>query len=171
MCVWVLCQFSHVWLFETLCTAAPQAPLSMGFPRQEYWSGLPCSLPGTFLTQGSNPCLLCPCIGSQVLSHYPKLGSPCWSYDRFIVFWGISIQFSIVAVSVPFSPHSLQYLSFVDFFDVGHSDWCEVIPHCSLNFHEMQILYHSWQVWLDGLAPDGPTLLSDQSLHCHLQSC
>ena len=34
--------FSHVWLFATLWTIAHQAPLSMGFSRQEYWSGLPC---------------------------------------------------------------------------------------------------------------------------------
>ena len=33
--------FSHVRIFETLWTAACQAPLSMGFSRQEYWSGLP----------------------------------------------------------------------------------------------------------------------------------
>ena len=39
-------------------TVACQAPLSMGFPRQEYWSGLLCPPPGIFLTQGSNPCLL-----------------------------------------------------------------------------------------------------------------
>ena len=32
---------SCVWLFATLCTAAYQAPLSMGFSRQEYWSGVP----------------------------------------------------------------------------------------------------------------------------------
>ena len=32
---------SHVRLFATLWTAAYQAPLSMGFSRQEYWSGLP----------------------------------------------------------------------------------------------------------------------------------
>ena len=38
-------------------TIAHQAPLSMGFSRQEYWSGLPCSPPGDLLTQGSNPCL------------------------------------------------------------------------------------------------------------------
>ena len=33
--------FSHIRLFVTLWTAAHQAPLSMGFSRQEYWSGLP----------------------------------------------------------------------------------------------------------------------------------
>ena len=38
----VLSCFSHVQLFVTLWTVAQQAPLSMGFSRQEYWSGLPC---------------------------------------------------------------------------------------------------------------------------------
>ena len=38
--------FSHVRLFVTPWTVAPQAPLSMGFCRQEYWSGLPCPSPG-----------------------------------------------------------------------------------------------------------------------------
>ena len=33
--------FSRVRLFETLWTVTHQAPLSVGFPRQEYWSGLP----------------------------------------------------------------------------------------------------------------------------------
>ena len=37
----VLSHFSHVQLFVTLWTIAYQAPLSMEFSRQEYWSGLP----------------------------------------------------------------------------------------------------------------------------------
>ena len=37
-----------------------QAPLSIGFSRQQYWSELPCSPPGIFPTQRLNPCLLCP---------------------------------------------------------------------------------------------------------------
>ena len=37
---------SHAQLFETLWAVAPQAPLSMGFSRQEYWSGLPFPPPG-----------------------------------------------------------------------------------------------------------------------------
>ena len=37
--------FSHVWLFTTPWTAAYQAPPSMGFSRQEYWSGVPLPSP------------------------------------------------------------------------------------------------------------------------------
>ena len=39
------CRFSCVQLFATQWTVAPQAPLSMGFSRQEYWSGLLCPFP------------------------------------------------------------------------------------------------------------------------------
>ena len=42
----MLIHFSNVWLFETLCTVTLQASPSMGFSRQEYWSGLPCPSPG-----------------------------------------------------------------------------------------------------------------------------
>ena len=42
-----VCVLSRVWLFATPWTVAHQA-LSMGFPRQEYWSGLPCPSPGDF---------------------------------------------------------------------------------------------------------------------------
>ena len=41
----LLSHFSRVQLFATLWTVACQAPLSMGFSRQECWSGLPCSPP------------------------------------------------------------------------------------------------------------------------------
>ena len=44
MCV--LSHLSRVQLFATLWTVAHQAPLSMGFSRQEYLSGLPCPPPG-----------------------------------------------------------------------------------------------------------------------------
>ena len=37
----VLTHFTCVQLFETLRTVARQAPLSMGFSRQDHWSGLP----------------------------------------------------------------------------------------------------------------------------------
>ena len=46
--VWVLSHFSYVQLFVTLWIVACQAPQSMGFTRQEYWSGLTCPPPGNF---------------------------------------------------------------------------------------------------------------------------
>ena len=44
--------------FETPWTVAHQAPLSMGFPRQDYWGGLPFSSPEIFLIQVLNPLYL-----------------------------------------------------------------------------------------------------------------
>ena len=41
-----LSRFNWVWLFVTLWTIAHQIPWSMGFSRQEYWSGLLCPPPG-----------------------------------------------------------------------------------------------------------------------------
>ena len=55
----VLSCFSRVQLFATPWTVAHQSLLSMGFSRQEYWSGLSCPPPGHLLTQGSNLGLLC----------------------------------------------------------------------------------------------------------------
>ena len=46
MCVYMLSHFGHVQLFVTPWTVAHQVPLSMGFSRQEYWSGMPCPPPG-----------------------------------------------------------------------------------------------------------------------------
>ena len=45
---------SHVRLFLTPWTKSYQAPRSMGFSRQEYWSGLPFPSPGIFPTKGLN---------------------------------------------------------------------------------------------------------------------
>ena len=42
----MLSHFSHIQLFMTLRTIAPQVPLPMGFSMQEYWSGLPCPSAG-----------------------------------------------------------------------------------------------------------------------------
>ena len=41
----LLSRFSRVRLCTTPETAAHQAPLSLGFSRQEHWSGLPCPSP------------------------------------------------------------------------------------------------------------------------------
>ena len=46
---------SYVQLFATPWTVAHQAPLSMGFSRQDYWRGLPCCLPGDLPDPGMEP--------------------------------------------------------------------------------------------------------------------
>ena len=51
-----------VWLLATPWTVACQAPLFIGFPRQEYWSGLP--FPGTL----PSPAIIPRCLGSPVLA-------------------------------------------------------------------------------------------------------
>ena len=59
--------------FVILWTAAHQAPLSMGFPRQEYWSRLPFPSPGDLPNPGIGPVSLAWQAGSLSLSH---LGNP-----------------------------------------------------------------------------------------------
>ena len=51
----VLSGFSWVQLCATLWTVARQAPLSVGFSRQQYWSGLPCPAPRDLLDPGVKP--------------------------------------------------------------------------------------------------------------------
>ena len=62
--------FIHVWLFASLWTIALQAPLSMGFARQEYWSGLPCPPPGESSHPRARTCVsYVSGIGRWVLYH------------------------------------------------------------------------------------------------------
>ena len=88
---WVAISFSNAWkwkvegkslspvrLLATPWTTAYQAPQSMGFSRQEYWSGLPVPSQGIFPTQGSNSGLLyCRHILYQ-LSHQGP-----WTHSNF----------------------------------------------------------------------------------------
>ena len=78
---WVLCRlytrmlicFSRVWLGASLQTVALQAPLSMGFFRQEYWSPLPSPPPGDLPELGIKPKSPSLQVDSLLLSHQ---GSP-----------------------------------------------------------------------------------------------
>ena len=61
--------FSHVRLFVTLWTIAPQAPLPMGFSRQEYWTGLPCPPPGDLSDPGiKSASLMSPALAGKVFT-------------------------------------------------------------------------------------------------------
>ena len=66
VCVCALSHFSRVRLSAAPWTAAPQAPLSMGFFRQEYWSGVPCPPPGDLPDPGMEPAsLTSPALASR----------------------------------------------------------------------------------------------------------
>ena len=61
---------SRVQLFATPWTVAHQAPLSMGFSRQEYWSGLPFPSPGDLPDPGIKQCL----PKNHYTFNYPQIG-------------------------------------------------------------------------------------------------
>ena len=76
LCAWVLSHFSRVQLFVTLWTAARQVSLSMGFSRQEYWSGLPCPPPGDLPNPGIKPTsLMSPALAGKFYTTEPP-GKP-----------------------------------------------------------------------------------------------
>ena len=116
MCVCVLV----TKLCPTLCapwTAAHQAPLSMEFPRQEYWSGWPCLPPGDFPNRGIKPMSLTSSAleggffttsatweapkGSSTDDHLRLFANMClasWSFRNIgkqgvLVFGGVFLQF------------------------------------------------------------------------------
>ena len=60
--VCVLSHFSYIRLFLTLWRVACQAPLSMGFSRQEWWSGVPCPPAGNLGHPGPNLHLMFPAL-------------------------------------------------------------------------------------------------------------
>ena len=86
VCEWK--SFSHVWLLETTWTAASQAPLSMEFSRQKYWSGLSFSCPGDLPNPWIKP--RSPTL-QQILYHLSCKGSL-----RMLT---VSVQFSYSVMS------------------------------------------------------------------------
>ena len=86
----VLSRFSRVQLFATPWTVARQAPLSLGFSRQEYWSGWPFPSPGDLPIPGIRPTSLTPptLTGSSLPLTPPEkpyelqliIMYPCWFF-------------------------------------------------------------------------------------------
>ena len=124
----------------TIWIVAHQALLSMGFPRQEYQSGLPYLLLGIFLTQGSNPSLL-QC--RQILYHWANKKGCSLSHVRlFVVPWTVAHQ-----APLPTEFSRQEYWSGLPFFLIprdlptqGSDTSLLHILHC------MQILHH-WATW------------------------
>ena len=81
---------SHVWLLATPWTAAPQAPPSNGFSRQEYWSGLPLPSPEEISSLSHSIVFL---YFFALISEEGFLISPCYSL-KLCIQMGISFLFS-----------------------------------------------------------------------------
>ena len=94
---WKWNSLSCVWLFVTPWTIAHQAPLSMDFSRQEYWSGLPCPPPGDLPNPGIEP--RSPALGADSLPAEPQ-GKPKF----FFCFRSIHChnQFLLVNIYLPY---------------------------------------------------------------------
>ena len=76
-----VCVLSPVQLFKTPWTVACQAPLSMEFSRQEYWSGLPCPPLGDLPNLGiEHPSLMSPVLAGGFLTT-----SSTWEAPREIM--------------------------------------------------------------------------------------
>ena len=82
---WVLSCFSRIWLFATPWTVAHQAALSMGFSRQEYWSGSSFPSPGDPPDPGIEPrSLMSPALAGRLFTTKPP-GKPqrtVWSFFK-----------------------------------------------------------------------------------------
>ena len=108
LCLCVLSRSSRVWLFVTLWTAARQAPLSMGFSRHEYWSGLPCPPPRDRPNPGIEPAsLMSPALQADSLPTEPP-GKPGKA-----LYWALSTH------CLTWSPQQPQGVWFA-FYKSGH---------------------------------------------------
>ena len=88
---------SHVRLFATTWTVAYQAPPSMGFSRQEYWSGLPFPSPGDLPNPGIEP-------GSHALQ------ADTLPSTELIFIYHLNAFFSVITLCIFFF---FQYLTFL----------------------------------------------------------
>ena len=121
-------------LYLTLSTpwiVACQAPLSLGFTRQEYWSGLPFPSPGIFSTQGSNLSILY-CRWSPALN----MDSFFFFLDERGFFTGLSHQ----GKPLPW----VAYYAFSQ--DLLRSTWQTEL--CIFTLYSMMI-WETYTLWID----------------------
>ena len=118
----MLSHFSHVHLFATLCTVTHQAPLSMGFSRQEYWGGLPFPSPGDL----PDPGLKLPSLNSPTLAGRFFTTSATWkaitvtckatrdlelpTLERFLPLLFLQLPSSALALDFWSFPGHIQFL-------------------------------------------------------------
>ena len=90
---------SCVWLFATPWTVAHQAPPSMGFSRQEYWSWLPCPPPGNCPDPGVEPVsLTSPGLAGRLFATSTTREAPSGLYPP-LIFIGVQFIYNLALVS------------------------------------------------------------------------
>ena len=119
----MLSHFSHVWLFVTLWTVA-QAPLSMGFSREEHWSGLPCPPPGDL----SDPGMEAESLMSPILAGVFFTITGTWEAYYSLMKKGdphpchVASGYRIFRFSCPYSPDALHQ-SWEKVINRGGGEW------------------------------------------------
>ena len=135
-CACVLSRYSHVWLFATSWTVACQAPLSMGFSRQDYWSGLPHPPPGDIPDSGIELTSLALQADSLLLSHQgspdPAVSNLNQTWERRGRYYDISLCWYIFTISLAWEcGHSPGYKdSFLD--SLGDGDSSNILEHTTM---------------------------------------
>ena len=101
MCVYMLSCFSCVWLFETLWAIARQPPLSMGFSRQEYWSGLPGPPPGDLPDPGIEPqSLISPILAGGFFTTSATWEAPNCTYFKYNLWWALTYACTCETITI-----------------------------------------------------------------------
>ena len=89
----VVLWLSHAWLFAIPWTVLCQAPLSTGFPRQEYWSGLPLPSPGESSWPRDWTHAFCvSCSDRQILQHWATCEAQGLFQHQGLFQWVLSSQ-------------------------------------------------------------------------------
>ena len=121
----MLSHFSHVWFFATLWTIACQTPLSMGFSRQGYWSGLPCPTPGDLPDSRIEPSLMSPALAGGFFNTSTILSfSSVQSLSRVRLFATPWIPARQASLSITNSQSSPKLLSFESVMPSSHLILC-----------------------------------------------
>ena len=108
---------SCVRLFVTPWTVAHQAPLSMGFSRQEYWCGLPFPSPGDLPNPGIEP--RSPTLKAEALTSEPPekpLGK--FEYFRFSTIMHCDCQTQNLASNYAFRKAQMKVTEFCGVYDI-----------------------------------------------------
>ena len=109
--LYILLFFSHSVVsnsFGTPWTVAYQAPMSVRFPKQEYWSGLPFSSLGDLPNPGIKPVSLALQVDSVLQSYQGSLQIYCANYKKYKIIFKYSLWTYLIIVSLRFQLHEFR---------------------------------------------------------------